>query len=178
VRTPPGEGVFAAATQDAPQGRRGRAEAPGLNARPLGKPYSLVGVARPEVFRHKTGELAGLDALAAEVEPLSIQRVDYQDLERMGQLPRARRWVLTGTQAGSVTLAEAWLGTGRSGTCQDPTTNLASRRDRFATAFCREPSWPSGHTPRTRRGEGRPSRDTSGSGTRCLRFWKDSSSHR
>jgi hypothetical protein len=67
-------------------------------------------LARPAKFRGKTGELESLDALAAEVKTLCIQRIDYRDLQLMGQLPRAKRWVRTDTQAGSVTMAEAGLG--------------------------------------------------------------------
>jgi DNA-binding transcriptional LysR family regulator len=82
----------------------------GLQARRVGKPFSPVVVARPAMFRGKTGELESLDALAAEVKTLCIQRIDYRDLQLMGKLPRARRWVRTDTQAGSVTMAEAGLG--------------------------------------------------------------------
>jgi hypothetical protein len=88
------------------------ARAPALRARLVGSPYTPVAVARPETFRQEAGALESLDALAAEVKTLCIQRIDYRDLQQMGQLPRARRWVLTDTQAGSVTLAAAGLGAG------------------------------------------------------------------
>jgi DNA-binding transcriptional LysR family regulator len=88
------------------------ARAPGLRPRLVGSPYAPVAVARPETFGQKTGALESLDELAAEVKTLCIQRIDYRDLQQMGQLPRARRWVLTDTLAGSVTLAEAGLGAG------------------------------------------------------------------